>query len=337
MKQYLDLLDNILTKGTVKKDRTGIGTISIFGTDLRFNLQEGFPLVTTKRLYYKGILHELLWFLGNHMKDPKYNRLSMTNIKYLVDNDVNIWNEWPYDKFCKTYHPNIVKYSDEWKQTLELFKEDIKNNFEFAKEHGNLGPVYGKQWVNFEGLRKGILTSVNQIDIVINTLKTNPDSRRIMLNAWNPVEIPDMALDPCHYGFQCISVEMNDDEKNKYLDGLPIDEHFKFPRKLSLKFNMRSIDTFFGLPFNIASYAYLTHMLAEQTHHIVDELIFSGGDTHIYLNLVDQVKEQLKRTPYELPKILMNKNVSSIYDYKYEDFEIQDYKYHPAIKGQIAV
>jgi thymidylate synthase len=264
----------------------------------------------------------------------------MTNIKFLVDNDVNIWNEWPYDKFYKTYHPTLVKYSEEWKQQLETFKTDIKIDKHFAKLHGNLGPVYGKQWVNFQGLRNNVLTSVNQIDAVIKTLKENPDSRRIMLNAWNPVEIPDMALDPCHYGFQCISVEMSDKEKLDYLDKMKVipdkDSAFKFPRKLSLKFNMRSIDTFFGLPFNIASYAYLTHMLAEQTNHIVDELIFSGGDTHIYLNLVDQVKEQLKRTPYELPKLVI-KSKPTIYDYVYDDFTIENYKYHPAIKGQIAV
>ena len=259
MKHYLDYLQRILEHGTRKDDRTGTGTISTFGEQMRFDLQAGFPLLTTKRLHVRSIIYELLWFLRGD-----------TNVQYLQEHGVSIWDEW-------------------------------------ADADGELGPIYGRQWRNFGG--------VDQVSRVIEQIKAKPYSRRILLNAWNPAELEDMALAPCHYAFQCYVV-----------DG-----------KLSLMWQQRSVDSFLGLPFNIASYALLTHMLAQQTGYEVGELIFSGGDCHIYLNHLEQVKEQLARDPRALPELVIKRKPATIFDYTYEDFQIKDYHPHPHIKAPVAV
>ncbi len=264
MRQYLDYLQHILDHGVRKEDRTGTGTLSVFGYQMRFDLQEGFPLVTTKKLHLRSIIHELLWFLSGD-----------TNIRYLHEHKVTIWDEW-------------------------------------ADENGDLGPVYGKQWRRWEG-KDGIV--VDQIAALVDQIRRNPDSRRLLVNAWNPAEVEGMALPPCHYGFQCYVAE----------------------GRLSLMWNQRSVDSFLGLPFNIASYALLTHMLAQQCDLEVGELIFSGGDCHIYSNHMEQVEEQLRREPYPLPRLVIHRRPSSIFEYRYEDFEIVDYQHHPAIKAPVAV
>jgi thymidylate synthase len=264
MKAYLDLLHDILDNGVQKEDRTGTGTISVFGRQLRIDLQAGFPLLTTKKLHIKSILHELLWFISGK-----------TNIGYLQNNGVTIWDEW-------------------------------------ADENGDLGPVYGSQWRAWpasDGRR------IDQLAQVVEQIKRNPDSRRHLVVAWNPAEVENMALPPCHYAFQFYVA-----------DG-----------KLSCMFNMRSIDTFLGLPFNLASYAYLTHMIAQQCDLEVGELIWTGGDVHIYLNHLEQVKLQLTREPYELPKLVIHRKPESIFDYRFEDFEIVGYQCHKGIKAPIAI
>jgi thymidylate synthase len=264
LQQYLNLLEDILENGVKKSDRTGTGTISVFARQLRFDLQEGFPLLTTKKLHIKSILHELLWFLKGD-----------TNIKYLKENGVSIWDEW-------------------------------------ADENGNLGPVYGSQWRKWE-TKSGEF--IDQIEQVVNEIKHNPNSRRLLVNAWNVGEIENMKLPPCHYAFQFYVA-----------DG-----------KLSLMWQQRSVDTFLGLPYNIASYAFLTYMVAQQCDLEVGELIFSGGDVHLYLNHLEQAKLQLSREPKKLPQLEIKRKPNSIFDYKYEDFEIKNYDAHPHIKGAVSV
>ena len=288
MKQYLDLCKHILENGHKKEDRTGTGTISVFGYQMRFNLSEGFPLLTTKKVYLKAIIHELLWFISGS-----------TNIKYLVDNDVRIWNEWPYE---------IYKKSDSFNgESIEEFVLKIKNDLEFAKKWGNLGPVYGKQWRDFNG--------VDQLENLINDIKNNPNSRRLIISAWNPAEVKDMALPPCHSFMQFYVI-----------DG-----------KLSCQLYQRSADVFLGVPFNIASYSLFTMMIADVCGLGYGDFIHTLGDAHIYLNHVEQINLQLTREPRKLPKMLINKNVKSIYDYKYEDFSLTEYDPYPAIKGVVAV
>ncbi|HBZ80841.1 MULTISPECIES: thymidylate synthase [Brevibacillus] len=264
MKQYLDLCQRILTEGVTKEDRTGTGTISIFGHQMRFDLSEGFPLVTTKKLHMKSIIHELLWFLAGD-----------TNVRYLQENGVRIWNEW-------------------------------------ADENGDLGPVYGKQWRSFVG-RDG--KTVDQIQWVIDEIKKNPDSRRLIVSAWNPADLAEMALPPCHLLFQFYVA-----------DG-----------KLSCQLYQRSADTFLGVPFNIASYALLTHMVAHVTGLEVGDFVHTLGDAHLYTNHIEQVKLQLTREPKPLPKLQLNPEVTSIFDFTYDDIEIVDYEAHPHIKGEVAV
>ncbi|MEG0906860.1 MAG: thymidylate synthase [Cellulosilyticaceae bacterium] len=272
MKQYKDLVQHILDNGTKKEDRTGIGTISTFGYQMRFNLNEGFPIVTLKKTYFKGVSHELLWFLSGD-----------TNIKYLVDNNVHIWDEW-------------------------------------ADEEGNLGPVYGAQWRNWEAISKDddgnyVPKFIDQISEVIEQIKVNPDSRRLIVNAWNIGKIDEMALPPCHMFFQ----------------------FYVANGKLSCQLYQRSADTFLGVPFNIASYALLVHMIAHVTNLEVGEFIHTIGDAHLYLNHMDQVKVLLERKPLPLPKLQINKKISSIFDFKFEDFELIGYEAHPAIKAEVAV
>lgn len=264
MKQYLDYLQHILTHGVQKVDRTGTGTLSVFGYQMRFNLQAGFPLVTTKMLHTKSIFHELLWFLSGD-----------TNVRYLQENGVRIWNEW-------------------------------------ADENGELGPVYGKQWRAWE-TKDG--RTVDQIAEVIHQIKTNPDSRRLIVNAWNVGDISKMALPPCHFMFQ----------------------FYVANQRLSCQLYQRSADSFLGVPFNIASYALLTSMMAQQCDLLPGEFIWTGGDCHIYLNHLEQVKLQLSRTPFPLPKLVIKRKPPSIFDYQFEDFEVLDYQAHPHIKGAVSV
>lgn len=264
MQQYLDLLQHILDTGVQKHDRTGTGTISCFGYQMRFDLQKGFPLVTTKKVHTKSIIHELLWFLKGE-----------TNIKYLKENNVSIWDEW-------------------------------------ADENGELGPVYGKQWRSWEGKGGKV---VDQISDLIKQIKSNPDSRRLIVSAWNVTDLPEMALMPCHTLFQ----------------------FYVANGKLSCQLYQRSADVFLGVPFNIASYALLTMMIAQVCDLEVGEFIHTFGDVHIYNNHMEQVKLQLSRTPYPLPAMKLNPSVKNIFDFKFEDFTLENYQSHPAIKAPVAV
>ncbi len=290
MQQYLDLCKHILENGETRKDRTGTGTISTFGYQMRFNLEEGFPLLTTKKVFYRGIFEELLWFLSGS-----------TNIKPLVDKKVGIWNEWPYKDYTS---------SPDYKgETLDEFVEKIRNDQEFADKYGNLGPVYGKQWRNFNG--------ADQIKELIENLKKDPFSRRHMVVAYNPSEVKDMALPPCHSLFQFYVSA----------DG----------KKLSCQLYQRSGDVFLGVPFNIASYSLLLAMVAQVCGYQPYEFVHTFGDAHIYLNHVDQIHEQLSRTPRKLPKLILNPEIKDIFDFKYEDIKIEDYDPYPAIKGAVSV
>jgi thymidylate synthase len=299
MKQYLDLLQDILDNGIDKNDRTGTGTRSVFGRQIRFNLADGFPLMTTKKMALRAITHELLWFL-----------MGDTNIKYLVDNDVKIWNEWPYEGY---------KASDQYQgETIEEFIEKIKNDNEFAKKWGDLGPVYGKQWVRWPGYDG---QPINQIAQAVDMIKNNPDSRRIIVGAWNVADIQELikaqkAAPPlCHTLFQ----------------------FYVANNKLSCQLYQRSADVFLGVPFNIASYSLLTMMIAKVTGRELGEFIHTFGDVHIYNNHFDQVKEQLSRQPKSLPTMKINPLVKDIFDFKYEDFTLENYDPYPAIKAPIAI
>jgi thymidylate synthase len=288
MKQYLDLCRHVMEHGSFKMDRTGTGTKSVFGYQMRYDLREGFPLLTTKKVHLKSIIHELLWFINGD-----------TNIKYLVDHGVKIWNEWPYEAF-----KNSKDYQNE---SMEQYIEKIKNDESFAKKYGDLGPVYGAQWRQFNG--------VDQLQYILDEIKNNPDSRRMILSAWNPAEIKHMALPPCHTLIQ----------------------FYVRDQKLSLQLYQRSADIFLGVPFNIASYALLLMMVAQVTGLEVGEFVHTLGDAHIYSNHFEQIELQLTREPKEKPKMIINPNVKSLFDFKYEDFELKDYNPYPAIKGKVAV
>lgn len=292
MKQYLDLCKKVLECGHYKNDRTKTGTISYFGAQMRFDLSEGFPLLTTKRVHLKSIIYELLWFIKGD-----------TNIKYLVDHDVRIWNEWPFEKYRNS--------SDYQNETIEEFVEKIKNDVIFAQKYGDLGPVYGKQWRHFGNDDD----FVDQLKQVIEEIKKNPDSRRLIVCAWNPLEVSQMALPPCHSLFQFY---VNDG-------------------KLSCMLYQRSADLFLGVPFNIASYALLTMMVAKVCHLEVGEFIHTLGDAHLYSNHLEQIHRQLTRTPRKLPKMMIHRNTDNIEDFVFEDFELVDYNPYKGIKGKVAV
>lgn len=292
MRQYLEFLEHIKKSGVLKEDRTNTGTISVFGYQMRFDLSEGFPLLTTKRVHLKSIIHELLWFISGN-----------TNIKYLVDNDVRIWNEWPYAAFQKS-----SEYNNE---TMDEFVEKIKNDNDFASKWGDLGPVYGYEWRHFEG-KDGF---VDQLANVIDQIKNNPDSRRLIVNSWHAAYIDKMALPPCHLLFQ-FYVQNN---------------------KLSCQLYQRSADAFLGVPFNIASYALLTMMVAKICNLELGEFVHTMGDAHIYVNHQEQVDKQLSRSPRSLPKMIIHGDQKTIDDFKFEDFELVDYNPHKGIKGVVAV
>lgn len=297
-KQYLDLLKDILKNGVVSKDRTGTGTKKVFGRMLKFDLSSGFPLLTTKKMFIKGIIYELLWFIKGD-----------SNIRFLVKNGVNIWNEWPFQKYLEKnkLDKKYPKYGNLWNEKMQEFVEKIKSDKKFAEKWGDCGPIYGVQWRNFNGK--------DQLSSIIREIKKNPDSRRIIVNAWNAPLIDKMALPPCHVMYQ-FQVSNN---------------------KLNCMMYQRSVDTFLGLPFNIASYALLTSMIAHVTGYKVGELTLALADTHLYLNHLKQAKEQIKRKPLPFPKLKIKRKVKSIFNFKFEDFEILDYQSHPPIKAEISV
>ncbi len=290
MKQYLDLARHVLENGVSKKDRTGTGTISAFGYQFRCDLSEGFPLLTTKKVFYKGILGELLWIISGS-----------TNIQPLVKNGIRIWNEWPYEKY-----KNSNEYNNE---TQEEFVERIKLDDEFAAKYGDLGPVYGRQWRNFFG--------VDQLLELEKGLKENPFSRRHIICAWNPKEADQMAIPPCHAFIQF------------YVSG--------DGKKLSCQLYQRSADIFLGVPFNIASYATLLHIMADVCGYEVGDFVHTFGDAHIYSDHIEQIQTQLAREPRKLPKLIIKNHHNSVVDYVYDDFEIVDYNPFPPIKGKVSV
>ena len=290
MKQYHALLNEILEKGTDRLDRTSTGTRSIFGYQMRFDLAEGFPLLTTKKVHFKSVVHELLWFITGS-----------TNIRPLVLNNVRIWNEWPYERFVKS-----DAYNNE---SLDEYVERIKNDQTFADKHGNLGPVYGKQWRDFNG--------VDQLKQLIEGIRHNPFSRRHIISAWNPAELENMALPPCHMMMQFY---VSSDRK-----------------RLSCQLYQRSADVFLGVPFNIASYALFTHLIAQVCDLEAGEFVHTFGDVHIYNDHMEQVALQLSREPLPLAHLRLNPMIKEIEDFKYEDIELLDYQSHPAIKAKVSV
>lgn len=301
MQQYHDLLKHILAQGLRKEDRTGTGTLSVFGYQMRMELSEGFPLLTTKKVYHKAIIHELLWFLRGD-----------TNIRYLVEHGVKIWNEWPFQHYLREQglEEDYPKYSPEWKAQMQTFVQRILAEPAFAEAWGELGPVYGRQWRDFSG--------VDQMAAVVEQIKRNPDSRRHIVTAWNPPDIPVMAkagLPPCHLLFQFYVGE----------------------GKLSCQLYQRSADVFLGVPFNIASYALLTMMVAQVCGLKPGTFVHTFGDVHLYLNHQEQAELQLTRQPRPLPRMGINPEVNDLFLFSFEDFQLHGYDPHPAIRAQVAV
>ena len=351
-RQYQQLLGDILENGVDKKDRTGTGTLSVFGRQIRHNMSEGFPLLTTKKMAWKVMVAELLWFLRGD-----------TNIKFLLDYDCHIWDGDAYKNYCN----QIPEYSKQFTMSKEEYIYKIKTDDEFAKRFGNLGKIYGYQWRNFNG-------EIDQISELIVLLKESPDSRRMVVNAWNASDLPHQVLPPCHYGFQVYTRELTVGERLDLASktygtfdpfdfgfGMPekvdhnqIDELYPVPKRaISLMFNMRSSDTFLGLPFNIASYGLLLEIIAKEVNMVPDELIGNLGDVHLYKNHIEQAKEQMYRRPYDLPKVqiternwyqhelvkehLGEKTFSEkILSYRPDCFELINYQYHPTIKAPLS-
>jgi thymidylate synthase len=347
--RYQALLEDILHWGVEKKDRTGTGTLSVFGRQIRHNMSEGFPLLTTKKMAWKTMVTELLWFLRGD-----------TNIKFLVDNGCHIWDGDAYKNYQKVFMGHEDIPSKEW------FIDEIKKNSDFAKKFGELGPIYGKQWRCWQGWmdlndgdRRGSIW-YDQISRLIYQLRNEPDSRRLMVNAWNVAELDEMVLPPCHYGFQVYTRELSYSERyrlwfNKnYETGMEYDENVvpdfendyydKTPqRAISLMWNQRSVDTFLGLPFNIASYGLLLMLLGKLTNMIPDQLIGNLGDTHLYLDHIEQAKEQIEREPFNLPTLDLDFDFKFKDGYlvdwdeiKFEDLKLKNYKFHPSIKAPLS-
>ncbi|EXJ22608.1 Thymidylate synthase [Alkalibacterium sp. AK22] len=311
--EYLDLAKRIIKEGTRRDDRTGTGTLSVFGHQMRFDLQKGFPLLTTKRVFFKLIKSELLWFLKGD-----------TNIKFLLENNNHIWDEWAFERYVQSSDytgPDMTDFGlrvqqdadfkEIYNKEMQLFRNQVLNDAEFSKKHGSLGNVYGAQWRAWKTADGGF---IDQIQDVIHSIKTNPNSRRHIVSAWNPEEVPTMALPPCHTLFQF------------YVEG----------GKLSCQLYQRSGDVFLGVPFNIASYALLTHLIAQETGLEVGEFIHTLGDAHLYMNHMDQIQEQLSRDIRTFPQLELNKE-KSIFDFDMDDIKVTGYDPHKAIKAPIAV
>jgi len=356
---YLKLLNDVIANGVEKQDRTGTGTISVFGRQIRHKMSNGFPLLTTKKMPFKTITTELLWFLRGD-----------TNIKFLVDNNCHIWDGDAYKNYCVSYKDGHEFYEDEEVKrsyTQEEFINKIKTDDEFAKKWGDLGPIYGAQWRHWGEYE------IDQITNLIDDLKKNPDSRRLMVNAWNPDDLPNMVLPPCHYGFQVYTRELSEGERGLLLQPYGLDpltkegrdrvwkENNLPTRAISLMWNQRSVDTFLGLPFNIASYGLLLEIIAKSVNMIPDELIGNLGDTHLYSNHIKQAKEQLTRQPYPLPTLNINTewwptesgecgigpidavavfngftNESFCKCLLEEDLQLSNYESHPSIKAPLS-
>jgi len=362
--QYQSLLDNIVENGVEKSDRTGAGTLSIFGHQIRHNMQDGFPLLTTKKLSWKNIVTELLWFLKGD-----------TNIRYLLNNNCNIWNGDAYKNYIHKHNFHINESIN--MLTMDEFIHVIKTNDNFSDEWGDLGRIYGAQWRRWKKVDEvwdenlippfkiENIELVDQIQNLINDLKTNPDSRRLMVNAWNVAELGKMVLPPCHYAFQVYTRELSIEERLRLasktyrtfepsdfvrVDHLEIDELYPVPKRaISLMWNQRSVDTFLGLPYNIASYALLLEILAKEVNMIPDELIGNLGDTHLYLNHIRQAEEQIARVPYNLPKLHINTEFwqtmsgecgvgdfnTNLQGFEIDDFIIDNYQCHPTIRATL--
>jgi thymidylate synthase len=323
-KEYQKLLSTILEHGVIKEDRTGTGTKSIFGYTFRHNMQSGFPLITTKKMAWKTMVTELLWFLKGD-----------TNIKYLVDNDCHIWDGDAYKRYHQAFPETEM-------MSKEDFINKIKTDDEFAKEWGDLGPIYGKQWRSWTNYPSDdwLPDTTDQIQNLINDLKTNPDSRRLMVSAWNVGELDQMVLPPCHYGFQVYTRELSLEERIVLVNPIPnLFTHedcdvINLPKRaISLMFNLRSSDVFLGLPFNIASYGLLLTMIADEVNMIPDQLIGNLGDTHLYLNHIEQAQEQITRTPYPLPTVQVR---DGIFCSSVNDIILENYVCHPPIKAPLS-
>lgn len=312
--EYLNMARKILMEGNLKSDRTGTGTKSLFGYQMRFDLQQGFPLLTTKKIPFGLIKSELLWFLKGD-----------TNIRYLLEHRNHIWDEWAFERFISSPDytgPDMTDFghraltdeafNQEYQKQKQLFCERILTDDDFAKQYGELGPVYGKQWRAWQTSRGEVIDQLNE---VIERIKTQPNSRRLIVSAWNPEDVPSMALPPCHTLFQFYVAE----------------------GKLSCQLYQRSGDTFLGVPFNIASYALLTHLIARETGLEVGEFVHTIGDAHLYLNHIAQIEEQLTRSPRPFPTLWLNPEKSSIFDFEVEDIQVEGYDPYPAIKAPVAV
>lgn len=314
MKQYLELCNYVLEHGVRKEDRTGTGTISVFGYQMRMNLQDGFPLLTTKRVPFRLVATELIWFLKGD-----------TNLRYLLEQNNHIWDEWGFQKWVESKEytgPDMTnfglrsqddpEFEQLYKQQLAIYQQRVLEDDRFAEQFGDLGNVYGKQWRSWEGADGQVY---DQIQYIIDEIKRNPDSRRLLCNAWSASELKNQQLPPCHYAFQ----------------------FYVHDGKLSCMFHMRSNDVFLGLPFNIASYALLTHLIAHECNLEVGELIYTGADVHIYANHIEQVQTMLGREPRALPTLKLNPDLKSIFDVEWEDLELIGYDPHPPIKAHVAV
>ena len=360
-KKYTDLLQDILDNGVSKSDRTGTGTLSVFGRQIRHKMSDGFPLLTTKKMAWKSIVTELLWFLRGD-----------TNIKYLVENGCHIWDGDAYKRYYNAYPDAEKSFEYEGsnietrRMTKEEFIEMIKTDDEFAKKWGELGPIYGKQWRSWRG-QDGMIgekdengtriitwNQIDQIQNLISELKTNPDNRRMVVSAWAVHNLDSMVLPPCHYGFQVYTRELSLEDRVRYANSLPLrdnlgrpvilagvpeesyqlDNVFNVPtRAISLMWNQRSVDTGLGLSFNIASYGLLLMMIAKQVNMIPDELIGNLGDVHLYLNHIEPIKEQLTREPFELPTVkISDRVINDISEYTLDDIILENYRSHPSIK-----
>lgn len=380
------LFKHILNVGHKKADRTGVGTISTFGYQCRFDLKEGFPIVTTKKTAFKAAVTELLWMIGGWMKNPAYSGISRTNIKFLLDNKCYIWTEWPYKAYCQyidsiptgsTIPGNYVTANEEYihpadypyrvgdnhfpyrKLTQKEFEHSIMTDHDFAVRFGDLGPVYQKQWRDFEGKTK----AVDQLLEMINKLQNKPDDRRNLSSYWNPTELDEMLLPPCHLFHQvwtreltlterydehrshCLKYKDNPNYQGKYrVENEPYMTDVEYfdaigvpKRAISLQMYQRSSDCFLGVPFDWVFYSLLTHMLAEVCNMIVDDFIWVSGDTHLYLNSLEAVDEVMKREPFPYPKLKIKRKITDIEDFKIEDFELDNYQHHPHIKVEVAV